>query len=298
MSARPAPVAPGTRDLDARARDYRRMERALQWLAEQDGAHPSLEEAAAVVCMSPYHFQRVFTRWAGVSPKQFLSNLSLVRARGRLAAGGSVLDAALASGLSGPGRLHDAFVSVEAVTPGEYRRGLAGVAVRYGYHPSPFGEVLLMATVRGICALGFVPGGDRKAVWENLSGRFPNAAFEPDDEVTGELAARVFAPDPGRAGAPLKLHLAGTRFQIQVWRALLEIPEGRVTSYEALARYIGKPRAVRAVGTANGANPVSYVIPCHRVIRKTGALGGYEWGLGRKLALIGSEATRVAAATA
>ena len=289
-AARPAP------DLAARARDYRRMEQALEWLAREGRAQPGLEQAAAAVGLGPHHFQRVFTRWAGVSPKQFLQALSLTRARASLDAGASVLDAALDAGLSGPGRLHDAFVTVDAVTPGEYKRGLAGVTVRHGVHPSPFGECLVMTTPRGICALGFVDGAGRDAAFADLAARFPAATFRRDDALAAALVPRIFREPGTRAGdhAPLRLWLWGTRFQIQVWRALLAIPEGEVASYEDLARRIGNPRAVRAVGTANGANPISVLVPCHRVIRKTGALGGYHWGLGRKLALLGTEALRAA----
>ncbi len=286
-------VAP--RPLDARARDYARMERALEWLAAHVDEQPSLHAAAQAVGMSPFHFQRVFGRWAGVSPKQFLQALSLARAKHRLAGGASVFEASLDAGLSGPGRLHDAFVTVEAVTPGEYKRGLAGVAVSYGFHPSPFGECLVMTTARGICGLAFVQGEDRAATLTNMARRFPNAVLHEQAAATGALAARVFSPRAAGAerGTPLRLLLCGTRFQVQVWRALLEIPEGRTASYQDLARRVGNPRAVRAVGTANGANPVSWLVPCHRVIRKTGALGGYEWGLGRKLAMLGMEALAV-----
>ncbi len=282
-------AAPAARSLTARARDYRRMERALEWLAAHGAQQPSLQATAAAVGMSPFHFQRVFSRWAGVSPKQFLQALSLARAKQRLAAGASVFEAALDAGLSGPGRLHDAFVTVEAVTPGEFKRGLAGVTVGYGFHPSPFGECLVMTTARGICGLGFVMGEDRDAAFASLAARFPAALLREQAAQTGALVARIFSRE-APADAPLRLLLCGTRFQVQVWRALLEIPRGRVASYEALARRVGNPRAVRAVGTANGANPISYLVPCHRVIRKTGALGGYEWGLGRKLAILGMEA--------
>jgi AraC family transcriptional regulator of adaptative response/methylated-DNA-[protein]-cysteine methyltransferase len=275
----------------AQARDYARMERALEWLASRGLEQPSLDEAARAVGMSAFHFQRVFSRWAGVSPKQFLQALSLARARQRLAEGASVFDAALDAGLSGPGRLHDAFVCVEAVTPGEYKRGLAGVSVEYGFHPTPFGECVLMSTPRGICGLGFVSDGERERAFDDLAARFPAATFQQRPRRTGVLVRQVFrnaAAVP--AQAPLRVLLCGTRFQIQVWRALLEIPQGCFTSYEALARRVDNPRAVRAVGTANGANPISYLIPCHRVIRKTGALAGYHWGLGRKLAILGMEA--------
>jgi AraC family transcriptional regulator of adaptative response/methylated-DNA-[protein]-cysteine methyltransferase len=272
--------------------DYARVERALEWLAVHAGEQPALEQAASAVNMSAFHFQRVFTRWAGISPKQFLQVISLAEAKRQLTQGASVFDAAMQAGLSGPGRLHDAFVNVEAVTPGEYKSGLAGVDIGYGYHPSPFGESVIMNTERGICALGFVQQGQRQLAFNDLARRFPNARFHDDSVHTAELATQVFAHCDANhtPSTPLKLLLNGTRFQIQVWRALLEIPPGAFTSYEALAARIGNPRAIRAVGTANGANPISYLVPCHRVIRKTGALGGYHWGLGRKLAILGQEA--------
>jgi AraC family transcriptional regulator of adaptative response/methylated-DNA-[protein]-cysteine methyltransferase len=273
-----------------RARHYASVERALQWLADNAHRQPPLDEAAKAAGMSPFHFQRVFSRWAGVSPKQFLQAMSLTRAKRCLSEGASVLDAAMHAGLSGPGRLHDAFVSVEAVTPGEFKRGLAGVVVDYGFHPSPFGECLLMSTPRGVCGLGFVSDGGRAAALADLSRRIPNATLRENATATAAVAAGVFAADPARADAPLRLLLCGTRFQLQVWRALLEIPPGGRASYGDLARHIGSPAAARAVGTAVGANPVSYLIPCHRVIRKTGALGGYHWGAGRKLAILGIEA--------
>ena len=286
-----------------RSRDYARMEHALEWLAIHGLEQPSLEQAAAAVDMSAFHFQRVFSRWAGVSPKQFLQALSLAQAKQQLAQGASVFDAALQAGLSGPSRLHDAFVNVEAVTPGEFKSGLAGVDISYGYHPSPFGECLILSTTRGICALGFVQLGQRDRAFADLAKRFPNAHLFADARATAQLVRRVFnAPETqlnrdhctveNSHKAPLKLLLNGTRFQIQVWRALLEIPQGALTSYEALATHIGNPRAVRAVGTANGANPISYLIPCHRVVRKSGALGGYHWGLGRKLAILAHEGLR------
>jgi AraC family transcriptional regulator of adaptative response/methylated-DNA-[protein]-cysteine methyltransferase len=279
-----------------RSRDYLRMEHALQWLAEHASEQPSLEQAAAAVDMSAFHFQRIFSRWAGVSPKQFLQALSLAQAKHQLAQGASVFDAALDAGLSGPGRLHDAFVNVEAVTPGEYKSGLAGIDIGFGFHHSPFGECVVLNTARGICALGFVQHGQRDQAFSDLARRFPNASFFEDTDNIARLVDSIFARHHPNS-APLKLLLNGTRFQIQVWRALLEIPEGAFTSYQALATRIGNPRAVRAVGTANGANPISYLVPCHRVIRKSGALGGYHWGLGRKLAILGQEALPKAASS-
>ena len=270
------------------SRDYHRIEQALTWLAENPHAKPSLAELAQAAGVSPFHFQRQFKRWAGVSPKQFLQHLSVTAAKARLINGASVLDASLDAGFSGPGRMHDAFVHIEAVTPGEYKRGMKGVTIRYGYYPSPFGDALLMITDRGLCALGFVCEGNRERSYHQLANRFPAARFEHSEPAIEATGAQAFGPR--HTEHPLRLHLSGTQFQIQVWRALLEIPTGSLCTYQTLAERIGNPRAVRAVGSANGANPVSYLIPCHRVIRKSGALGGYYWGLGRKLAMIGREA--------
>ena len=190
----------------------------------------------------------------------------------------------------GPGRLHDAFISVEAVTPGEYKRGLAGTRVTYGYHGTPFGDCVAMTTSRGLCGLGFVAGDDRGAAFQDLARRFPNATFEERIDDTARVVQQVFAAAHGPVDTPLRVLLHGTPFQLQVWRALLEIPTGGHACYGDLAARIGMPGAARAVGAAVGANPISYLIPCHRVIRKTGALGGYHWGEGRKLAMVGMEA--------
>lgn len=271
-----------------RCRDYQRMADTLEWLSAHFEDQPSLDEIASRAGVSPYHFQRLFTRWVGLSPKKYVQFLTLERAKACLAASESVLDAAFASGLSGPGRLHDLFVNIEAVTPGEYRRGAAGVVIRHGVHDSPFGPVLLMHTERGICGLAFVAPEDGGRTLAGMARRWPNAHLVADPGPGAELAARAFGA--GGAGAPgLTLWLYGTPFQIQVWQALLRIPPGSITSYKALAGYIGRPNASRAVGTASGLNPISYLIPCHRVIRTSGALGGYRWGPGRKLAMLSRE---------
>jgi len=273
-----------------RARDFARMEQALEWLSAHALERPSLDQAARAMAMSPFHFQRMFSHWAGVSPKQFLQALSLACAKRRLAAGASVLEAALEAGFSGPGRLHETLVNVEAATPGEFKRGLAGVRIAYGFHPSPFGECLVMTTPRGVCALGFVRAGQRDATREDLARRFPGASFARDDDNTAATVTAIFAAPGKPPCSPLRLLLCGTRFQLQVWRALLELPPGSHASYGDLATRIGNSRASRAVGSAVGANPIAYVIPCHRVIRRTGVLGGYHWGAGRKLAILGMEA--------
>lgn len=274
--------------------DYDRMGRALELLATRFPEQPSLAELAAHAGLSEYYFQRLFLRWVGVSPKKFLQHLTLAAAKERLHDSASVLDAAYDAGLSGPGRLHDLFVTFEAMTPGEYKARGAGLTIRYGCHDSPFGECLLMATERGICGLGFVGQDGHAAALAKLARGWERAAIHRDDAVTAALMPQIFA-EPGhtapRDAPPLRLFLRGSRFQLKVWQALLEIPPGGLTTYQDIARRLGLPAgAARAVGNANGANPVSWLIPCHRVIRKSGLLGGYGWGLPRKVAMIGWEA--------
>ena len=267
--------------------DYARIEKAIRYLDENFRRQPELTEVAAAVGLSDYHFQRLFRRWAGVSPKRFLQFLTAEYARDLLRDSWTVLDAAYQAGLSGPGRLHDLMVSVDGVTPGEARRGGEGVVIRHGVHASPFGAFLLAATERGVCALTFLDEGGRDAALEGVAGRWPNATLLQDAAATGPLAERIFG-----AEGPVPLHLEGTNFQIRVWEALLGVPGGTVVTYEQIATSLGSPGAVRAVGTAVGRNPIAYVIPCHRVIRKTGAFGEYRWGAARKRAILGWEAAR------
>jgi len=278
--------------------DYARVGHALDLLAGSFPEQPSLGELSARVGLSESHFQRMFIRWVGVSPKKFLQHLTLAEAKRRLRESASVMDAAYDAGLSGPGRLHDLFVACEAVTPGEYKARGEGLTIRYGYHETPFGECLLMATERGICGLGFVGPDDRDAVLARMSRGWERALVIRDDAVIATYIPRIFV-QPGqsisRDAPPLRLLLRGSRFQLKVWQALLDIPEGRLTTYQDIARRLGEPGASRAVGNANGANPISWLIPCHRVIRKSGELGGYGWGLGRKVAMIGWEAARAEA---
>ena len=282
---------------DVAMSDAARIERALDYLASNFESQPSLVEIASRVDLSEYHFQRLFTRRVGISPKKFLQYLTLDAAKQRLAASASVLDAAYDAGLSGPGRLHDLFVSVEAMTPGEYKKCGAGLVIRYGFHPClPFGECLIMETDRGICGFAFVTTVGRQAAYDDLAVRWPRATFISDDIATAYSAERIFTRHEEGVGPnaqPLRLLLCGTQFQIKVWEALLTIPMGALTTYGDLAQRIGyKNSAARAVGTANGANSISYLIPCHRVIRRSGVIGGYHWGPGRKLALIGWEAAQ------
>lgn len=273
------------------SRDYVRIEMALEYLAEHAQRHPSLAEVAATVHLSEHHFQRLFSRWVGVSPKKFLQHLSLATAKHTLARQGTVFDAALEAGLSGPSRLHDLFVTVEAVTPGEFKQRGAGMRLRYGFHLSPFGECLLLLSERGLCSLQFVVAGDRDAALSVATRPWDCAHLEADQTGTAELAAKIFCID-GYSGGPLKLLLQGTPFQLKVWQGLLSIPFAAVVSYQELAQHLGYHNSspmTRAVGQAVARNAIGYLIPCHRVVRKTGGFGGYRWGVGRKLAMLGWE---------
>lgn len=265
--------------------DYARIERAIRYIEAHAQEQPGLATLARAAGLSPHHFQRLFRRWAGISPKRFLQYLTLEHAKRRLEESRPVLEAALDAGLSGPGRLHDLFVTYEAMTPGEYKKRGAGLRLAYGVHPTPFGDCLLLATARGVCGLGFLSVGGEKAALARFKKRWPKARFERAPEETERLAARAF----GGGTAPLSLRLMGTPFQLKVWEALLAIPPGTVASYGALARVLGRPRAIRAVAGAIAANPIAYLVPCHRVIRESGAMEGYAWGLSRKRAMLARE---------
>jgi AraC family transcriptional regulator of adaptative response/methylated-DNA-[protein]-cysteine methyltransferase len=272
--------------------DYRRIGRAIRYLAEHYSEQPSLEDAAGAVGLSPFHFQRVFSRYVGVSPKSFVGHLTLDHAKTELARGASVLDAALDAGLSGPSRLHDLSLKIEAMTPGEISKGGAGVAIAYGFHECPFGIALIMATAKGVCGLAFGDEGEEGAMLADMKGRWPKAVYREDAAATGKFAARIFGEE---RGGEVALHLLGTPWQVQVWKALLAIPEGKVTTYGTLAEKLGNANASRAVGTAVGRNPISLLIPCHRVLGSTGALTGYHWGVTRKRAMLAYEAARASA---
>lgn len=269
--------------------DYTRIERAISFLDAHAREQPDLDTVAAAAGLSPYHFQRLFRRWAGISPKRFLQFLTAGHARELLARAHGTLDSALASGLSGTGRLHDLMVNVYAATPGELRGGGANLTLRYGYAPTPFGDCLTACTARGICHLAFADDGRREAM-DTLTARWPRARFERDSAGTERLVRRLFAPAAPRGHKPLALHLHGTNFQIRVWEALVRIPSAAVLSYENLAQALGTPGATRAVASAVAANSVALLIPCHRVIRKSGAFGEYRWGTTRKQALLAWEA--------
>ena len=277
-------------DLAARSADFDRMQAALDWLARRWRDRPGLDEAAEAAGLSPHHFQRVFTRWAGVSPKTFVAALAHAEARARLEAGASVLDTALDAGLSGPSRLHDLFVAQEGVTPGQARRRGEGLELAYGYAPSPFGQALLAVAPRGLCGLGFVEQDGEAAALEDLRRRWPAAAWVRDDALARRHAQEVF----GHAARP-PLYLIGPPFHVQVWKALLRIAPGQTATYGQVAAWAGRPGAHRAAGAAIGANPISYLIPCHRAIGADRRLTGYHWGLARKAAMLGLEAVEMGA---
>lgn len=269
--------------------DYERIANAIAFIRDNAGQQPSLEQIASHIGLSPSHFQRKFSAWAGVSPKRFLEFLTVQHAKELLDRSASVLDAALDLGLSGPGRLHDQFVSIEAVTPGQYKQLGSGLEICYGIHPSPFGLMFLALTGKGICKLAFGSDEILEKEAEDLVKRWPAAQIFHDTQRTAPTADRLFSPRNGSRdgrGSGFHLFVKGTNFQVNVWRALLRIPEGSLISYKQLAQLTGNPAAVRATASAVGANPVSYLIPCHRILRSSGELGGYHWGVERKRALI------------
>ena len=271
---------------DTMTSDYLRIEKAIRYLDAHRAAQPELADVAKHAGLSPAHFQRMFTRWAGISPKRFLQHQTAQVVKRLLREQRTMLDASYEAGLSGSSRLHDLIVNAEAVSPGEYQTAGAGIAVRYGFHPSPFGECLIAITARGIWNLAFVHPVSRQDALERLRHDWPRADLRADQPATREAVAKAF-PLGGRvSAAPLSLHVKGTNFQLKVWEALLRIPDGGVTTYGDIAQSLQVPGASRAVGSAVGSNPVSWLIPCHRVIRSTGELGGYAWGIERKKVMI------------
>ncbi len=279
---------------DSPAADYERVRRIIAFISERWREQPSLEDIAEHVGLSTTHVHHLFRRWAGLTPKAFLQAITLDNAKALLADSASVLDATYELGLSGPARLHDLFVTHEAMTPGDYKARGAGLTMRFGFHPSPFGEAVVMATERGLAGLGFVDGGDRAAALADMRRRWPNAGYVEDDAATAPLARRIFDPRTWAADRPLRVVLIGTDFEVRVWQTLLRIPLGKATTYSDIACRLGKVSASRAVGAAVGKNPVSFVVPCHRVLGRSGALTGYHWGLTRKQAILGWEAGQLA----
>ena len=281
-----------TANLAQQAADYKRIEQAIKFLQSNYSRQPELREIARSVHLSEFHFQRLFTRWAGISPKKFLQYLTIDHAKTVLKQSRSLLDATYESGLSSPGRLHDLFITLEAMTPGEFKNDAGGLAISYGFHLTPFGECLLAVTDRGICSLSFIERSKRREILEDLKSRWPNARFQEDEHATRPFVEKIFSSPQRFRRNSVPLLVRGTNFQVKVWEALLNIPRGFVLSYEDVAAMIGKPTAARAVGNAAGANPVAFLIPCHRVIQSAGIAGNYRWGSTRKQALLAWEASQ------
>jgi AraC family transcriptional regulator of adaptative response/methylated-DNA-[protein]-cysteine methyltransferase len=281
---------------DAALRDYDSVRRAIAFISERWRSQPTIEAMAEAAHLTPDELHHLFRRWAGLTPKAFMQALTLDHAKGLLRDSASVLDAALDSGLSGPGRLHDLFVTHESMSPGEWKTGGAGMTLRYGFHPSPFGTAIVIATARGLAGLAFADPGEEQKAFADMRGRWPRADFVEDHAGTAALAQRVFDTRLWCADQPLRVVLIGTDFEVRVWETLLKIPMGRAVSYSDIATNISAPKASRAVGAAVGKNPVSFVVPCHRALGKSGTLTGYHWGITRKQAMLGWEAGQVAAA--
>ncbi|CDZ25988.1 bifunctional helix-turn-helix domain-containing protein/methylated-DNA--[protein]-cysteine S-methyltransferase [Neorhizobium galegae] len=278
-------------DVTPEGSDYETVRRVIEMITLDYREQPSLEAIASELGQSPTQLQKVFTRWAGLSPKAFLQAVTLDHAKRLLGKEElPLLEASYELGLSGPGRLHDLFVTHEAMSPGEWKARGGGLTIRYGFHPSPFGEALVMATDRGLSGLAFADLGHEQAALDDMMRRWPNAEYVPDQEMTAPYVGRVFDRANWSCDRPLKVVLIGTDFQVRVWQSLLKIPFGKAVTYSDVANDIGQPTASRAVGAAVGANPISFVVPCHRALGKSGALTGYHWGLTRKRAILGWEA--------
>jgi AraC family transcriptional regulator of adaptative response/methylated-DNA-[protein]-cysteine methyltransferase len=281
---------------NAALRDYDSVRRAIAFISEHWRAQPDIEAMADAAGVTPDELHHLFRRWAGLTPKAFMQALTLDHAKGLLRDSASVLDAALDSGLSGPSRLHDLFVTHEAMSPGEWKTGGAGMTLQYGFHPSPFGTAIVIASGRGLAGLAFADPGQEQTALADMLRRWPNATCVEDHAGTAALAQRIFDTRLWRPDQPLRVVLIGTDFEVRVWEALLKIPMGCATTYSDVAANIRSPKASRAVGAAVGRNPVSFVVPCHRVLGKSGALTGYHWGITRKQAMLGWEAGQVSAA--
>ena len=290
--ARPVGAAPPA--LETAAEDYVRVRHAIAYLSEHWRDQPDMEAVARAAGLSADGLTVLFRRWAGLTPKAFLQAITLDHARRLLRDSASVLDAAYEVGLSGPGRLHDLFVTHEAMSPGEWKTGGARLTLRFGFHPCPFGTALVMATDRGLAGIAFADAGGEAAVLADMQERWPNAVYVHAQQGTAPLARRVFDPARWRPGDPLRIVLIGTDFEVRDWETLLRVPLGGITTYSDLAARVCTPKAARAVGAAVGKNPLCFVVPCHRVIGKHGDLTGYHWGLTRKRAMLGWEAGRAA----
>jgi AraC family transcriptional regulator, regulatory protein of adaptative response / methylated-DNA-[protein]-cysteine methyltransferase len=276
---------------EAQKTNFSRIEEAIGYINNNFKTQPSLEEIAKNIHLSPYHFQRLFTEWAGVSPKKFLQYISVEHAKNMLRESKySLADAAFETGLSGTSRLHDLFINIEGMTPGEYKNGGENLAINYSYAESPFGNILVASTPKGICYMAFAD--DEKSALKALQKKFPNAHYKQMVDLIQQNALYIFTHDWKRLNK-IKLHLKGTPFQIKVWETLLKIPVGQLSNYGEIAKGLQNPKGSRAVGSAIGGNPVAFLIPCHRVIQSTGNFGQYHWGSNRKIAMIGWEAAIV-----
>ena len=281
--------------MEKQTNDYDLVKHTLAFISENWREQPSLETLADQAGLSPTHLQRLFTRWAGLSPKAFLQAGTLDHARGLLRDSASILDASYELGLSGPGRLHDLFVTHEGMSPGIYKAHGRGLSIRYGFHDCPFGRALILITSEGLAGLAFADHGKEKSALADMTSRWPEATYVEDQQATASYARRIFEAERWQPDQPLKIVFIGTDFEIRVWETILRIPFGKASTYSDIACHIGKPKAARAVGTAVGKNPISFVVPCHRVLEKSGGLGGYHWGLTRKRAILGWEAGAMAA---
>ena len=278
---------------NAALRDYDSVRRAIGFISEHWRTQPTIEAMADAAAVTPDELHHLFRRWAGLTPKAFMQALTLDHAKGLLRDSASVLDAALDSGLSGPGRLHDLFVTHEAMSPGEWKNGGAGMTLRFGFHPSPFGTAVVIASGRGLAGLAFADANEEAAALADMQRRWPRATYIEDRSGTAALAQRIFDTKLWRPDQPLRVVMIGTDFEVRVWETLLKIPMGRAVSYSDIAGRIDRPKASCAVGAAVGKNPISFVVPCHRALGKSGALTGYHWGITRKQAMIGWEAGQV-----
>ena len=282
--------------LAAAAADYDVVRRAIGHIRGHWREQPEIEAIAEAAGVTPTELHHLFRRWAGLTPKAFLQALTLDGARQLLRDSASVLDATYEVGLSGPGRLHDLFVTHEAMSPGEWKTGGEGLTIRFGFHPSPFGSALVMATERGLAGLAFADPGEERAALADMKARWPRATYVEDSARTAVVAKRIFDPSQWQESQPLRVVLIGTDWEVRVWEALMQIPMGRLVTYSDIAGKVRSPAAARAVGAAVGKNPVSFVVPCHRVVGKSGELTGYHWGITRKRAMLGWEAGQVGAA--
>jgi AraC family transcriptional regulator of adaptative response/methylated-DNA-[protein]-cysteine methyltransferase len=281
-------------DITPAGSDYETVRQVIEILTVDYRDQPSLETIAAQLGQSPTQLQKTFTRWAGLSPKGFLQAVTLDHAKRLLRQDDlPLLETSIEVGMSGPGRLHDLFVTHEAMSPGEWKAKGSGLQIRYGFHPSPFGLALVMITDRGLAGVAFADPGGEVPCFEDMANRWPNAIYSEDVAATEAYAARIFDPSRWKGDQPLRVVLLGTDFQVRVWESLLKIPLGKAVTYSHIANDIGQPTASRAVGAAIGANPISFVVPCHRAVGKSGALTGYHWGLTRKRAMLGWETGKV-----